>query len=133
MNASATRERGHSGMRGAADFMISMTPVDDLIHVECSKQRNAAPFDRITLKLVPAPDGSACVLRPAGDVVRSDQFTPAQDKVYTVLRDTFGRDGATKTEWKTACSEIPDRTFYLVIEGARGSRTTSHASAIASA
>jgi RecA-family ATPase len=39
-NAGGTRERRHSAMRGAADFMIAMNPVDDVIHVESSKQRN---------------------------------------------------------------------------------------------
>ena len=38
-NATGNRERGHSAMRGAADFMIALTPVDDLIVVECSKQQ----------------------------------------------------------------------------------------------
>ena len=44
-NAGGGRERGHSGLRAGVDTMISLTPVDDVILVECSKQRNAAPFD----------------------------------------------------------------------------------------
>ena len=111
-NAIGSRERGHSAMRGAADFMISMTPVDDAIHVECSKQRNAAPFEKLLLKLVPLPDGDGCVLRLATDVLPSALLTPAQDKALAILRETFGPGGATKAEWLRACNGIAERTFF---------------------
>ena len=111
-NAAGSRERGHSAMRGAADFMISVTPVDDVIHLECSKQRNAAPFDKLCLKLLPAADGTGCVLRLASDVLPASALTPAQAKVYAILRDTFSIDGATKSEWQRTCHDMPERTFY---------------------
>jgi hypothetical protein len=110
-NAGGTRERGHSAMRGAADFMISMTPVDDAIHVECNKQRNGSPFQPITLKLVPVAEGG-CVLRPASDVLPSTAFSAAQQKVYAVLQETFATDGATKSEWQRACLDIAERSFH---------------------
>src|SRR5688572_5812607 len=47
-NASGTRERGHSAMRGAADFMIEMRPEDDVVKLECSKMRNGPPFETMT-------------------------------------------------------------------------------------
>jgi hypothetical protein len=78
-------------MRGAADFMFSMTPVDDAIHLECSKQCNAVPFDRIPLKLVLDPGGNGRVLRPAGDVLPAAGLSPIQAKVYGVLRDILRR------------------------------------------
>jgi hypothetical protein len=112
-NAGGTRERGHSAMRGAADFMISITPVDDALHVECSKQRNGPLFEPFTLKLVPLPEGG-CVLRPAGDVLSSSALTPMQAKVIAVLRETFSSDGATKSEWQRACQDVPERTFHRV-------------------
>lgn len=114
-NASGNRERGHTAMRGAADFMISLTPTDDLIHVECSKQRNAAPFEKLLLKIVPASDGQGCVMRLASDVLPSAALTHAETKVLSVLRDTFqSATGATKTEWRGSCQDIPERTFYYV-------------------
>lgn len=114
-NASGSRERGHSSMRGACDFMISMTPLDDLIHVECSKQRNGAPFDKITLKLVPAPDGQGCVMRLASDVLPSSGLTANERRAYDALRDGFRpEEGATKTEWLKVCTGMPDSTFYRV-------------------
>ncbi|HEY0876689.1 MAG TPA: AAA family ATPase [Vicinamibacterales bacterium] len=111
-NAGGSRERGHTAMRGAADFMIAMTPVDDVIHVECSKQRNAAPFERLTLRLTPMPDGDGCILRRADDVIQGETLTPAQTKVLAVLRETFGADGATKTEWQRTCADVNERTFH---------------------
>jgi hypothetical protein len=111
-NASGSRERGHTSMRGAADAMISMTPVDDIIKVECSKQRNAALFDEINLKLVPLPDNTGCVLRLASDVLPSPDLTAIQQKAFGVLKDTFSESGATKTEWQRACQDIAERSFH---------------------
>jgi hypothetical protein len=88
--------------------------VDDTIHVECSKQRNAAPFEKLLLKLVPLPDGDGCVLRRAEDVLPPSGLTPAQAKVYGVLRESFAADGATKTEWRASCPDVAERTFYHV-------------------
>jgi hypothetical protein len=110
-NAGGSRERGHSSMRGAADTMISVTPVDDAVHVECSKQRNAAPFAPFLLKLVPVPDGG-CVLRLASDVLPCSGLTPIQSKVLAILRETFAATGATKAEWRSACQDVAERSFH---------------------
>ena len=115
-NAGGSRERGHSAMRGAADCMISVTPVDDVIHVECSKQRNAAPFEKMLLKLVPAPDGEGCVLRSASEVLPSKDLTPAQQKAISILCESFASTGATKSEWQRAAQDIPERTFHRACE-----------------
>lgn len=110
-NAGGTRERGHSAMRGAADCMICVTPVDDVIHVEGSKQRNGSPFPPITLKLVPIAEGG-CVLRLASDVLPSSSLTTVQQKVYTILRETFAASGATKSEWRNAAADVAERSFH---------------------
>jgi KaiC/GvpD/RAD55 family RecA-like ATPase len=110
-NASGNRERGHSAMRGSADFMIALTPVDDVVHVECSKQRNAPNFDTFTLKLTPVPDGG-CVFRLASDVLPTNTLTAVQAKVYAVLRDTFAAEGATKGEWQRTCADVAERSFH---------------------
>lgn len=111
-NAAGTRERGHSAMRGAADFMISLTPVDDVVHVESSKQRNGPPFPTIQLRLVPGVGGHGVVFRLAADVISDGSLTTAQAKALGVLRDTFGPEGASKSEWQRACPDIADRTFF---------------------
>jgi hypothetical protein len=128
-NAGGSRERGHSSMRGAADTMISVTPVDDQIHVECSKQRNGSPFAPMLLKLVPLPEGG-CVLRLATDVMPSSGLTPLQDKVLGVLLDTFAANGATKSEWRTACQDVAERSFHraakVLVECGRVRQSGTH-------
>ena len=111
-NAGGSRERGHSGLRAGVDTMISLTPVDDQILVECSKQRNAAPFEPLTLKLVPVPDTGGCVLRAASEVLQNSGLTVTQQKAFTVLRDTFSQEGATKSEWQRTCHDIAERSFH---------------------
>jgi hypothetical protein len=110
-NASGDRERGHSAMRSAVDTMISVTTTDDLIHVECSKQRNGPAFEPIPLRLVPVNEGG-CVLRLAGDIPSPLNLTAAQEKALRMLRDTFGAMGATKSEWQRACQDVKERTFH---------------------
>lgn len=128
-NASGSRERGHSSMRGAADAMISVTQVDDVIKVECSKQRNAGLFTEINLKLVPLSEGG-CVLRLASDVLPSSSLTNTQQKVYSILRDTFADTGATKAEWQRACQDVAERSFHraakVLVEGGLVRQAGSH-------
>lgn len=111
-NASGSRERGHTSLRGGVDTMVSLTPVDDLVHVECSKQRNGPPFAPFSLKLVPVPDAAGCVLRLANEVLPSSALTVTQRKALVTLRENFGTDGATKTEWQRACQDVAERSFH---------------------
>lgn len=119
-NAGGTRERGHSAMRGSSDFMIAMNPTDDVITVEINKNRNGATGETFNLRLVPAPDGDGCVLRLAADVLTTSALSAAQQKALTVLTSTFSAAGATKTEWRSTCQDMAERTFYhaaKVLEG----------------
>lgn len=109
-NASGNRERGHSSMRGAADFMLEMRPEDDVVKLECSKMRNGPMFDTLTLKLLPVEGG--CVFRLASDVLPSKMLSVTQTRVLAVLTDVFSADGATKSEWQRACGEVPERSFH---------------------
>lgn len=110
-NAGGSRERGHSAMRGAADTMLALNLSDDLIKFECSKQRNGAAFKPFTLKLVEGTNGG-CVFRLAADMPATEQLTPNQQKALDVLRDNFSSDGAHKSEWQRACSDMQERTFH---------------------
>jgi len=110
-NASGSRERGHSALRGAADTMLSLTAVDDALELECTKQRNGAAFKTQKLRLVVMPEGG-CVLRPAAAVAASATLTSAQIKALSVLRESFLAEGATKTEWQRSLPDMQERTFY---------------------
>lgn len=112
-NASGSRERGHSSMRGAADAMLQLTPTDDEIEVLVDKQRNGPRGYTLTLTLSPVAGVPGCVLVPAlDDAPGSDQLTEAQQRCLDILRTTFGQDGATKTEWLRVMSGMSERTFY---------------------
>lgn len=108
-NAGGSRERGHSAIRGAMDTMLALVPSDDVVKLECNKQRNAAPFESITLKLTEGKGG--CVFRLASDVAPSTALSPHQRKVLESLRENFAA-GATKAEWQRSCSDVPERTFH---------------------
>ena len=91
-NASGMRERGHSAMRGAADFMIEMRPEDDVVKLECSKIRNGPAFQTLTLKLTSVPDAHGLVFRLASDVLPIGTLSASQGKVLAVLSDVFSVD-----------------------------------------
>lgn len=111
-NASGTRERGHSAMRGAADFMIEMKPEDDVVKLECTKMRNGPAFPTLNLKLTPVPDANGLVFRLASEVLPSGTLSLSQTKVLAVLTDVFSADGASKSEWQRTCADIPERSFH---------------------
>jgi hypothetical protein len=90
--------------------MIALSPMDDAVTVECSKQRNGPPFPSFTLKPVMFGDGLA--LLPASDVLPDDGLTPTQEKVLGILRSTFDGTGASKTEWQRASLDVPERSFH---------------------
>lgn len=120
-NAGGSRERGHSAMRGAADTMIVLSQSDDIVKLECNKQRNGPPFKALTLKLTELPEGG-CVFRLAADMAPATELTTIQRKVYDALRDTFAAEGATKSEWQSTCNDIADRSFHRACKvlGERG-------------
>jgi hypothetical protein len=53
---------------GAADTMISLTKEDCSMVIKCAKQKDAAPFGDIGLRLVPI--GESCVLEPDSEASR---------------------------------------------------------------
>jgi len=108
-NAGGSRERGHSAIRGAMDTMLALAPADDIVKFECNKQRNAAPFNAITLKLTEGKGG--CLFRLASDVAVTVDLTTNQRKVLDCLKENFAT-GATKAEWRNSCQDVAERTFH---------------------
>lgn len=112
-NKAGTSERGSGALRGACDAMFQLTKADDLIRLECSKMKDAEPFEPFDLRLVPAFEGAKyCVVRPAGDVRQSDELTDAQGKALHALRELFGVTGATSQEWIDVVPAMHKATFY---------------------
>jgi hypothetical protein len=74
--------------------------------------------------------GGGCVFRLPTDVLPSNTLTPIQSKALSALRDTFSSQGATKSEWRSACQDIAERSFHratkVLIERGFVSQTGAH-------
>ena len=111
-NKSGSSARGSGAFVAAVDTMLHLTAADDLLTLTCEKQKDAAPFDPIAIKLVPVPDGTGCIVRLASDMLPSRTLTQAESRALTALQTLFLSDGATATEWQRAIPEIQERTFF---------------------
>ena len=56
-------ERGSGALRGACDTMLQLVETDDQLRLLCTKQKDAARFDPIDLRMVPS--GGGCVMQLA--------------------------------------------------------------------
>lgn len=112
-NAGGERERGSTALRGAADTMIQVQSSDGTITVSCEKQKDAAPFDPLTLSLIPVAE-SAVVTAIEGLQLRPDELAPSKLKVLQLLQETFGQEGATASKWEKVCEEakVAKRTYW---------------------
>lgn len=102
-NKGGTIERGSSALRGACDSMIRVTGDDDVIVIESTKTKDAAPFEPRYMKLLPVQndDGTESrVMIPASRIVQStsDPLTPNQLKLLRAMSLEVFRAGATFTD-----------------------------------
>ena len=81
-----SRERGHSSLRGSADTMLMVRRSDDEITVGCEKQKDAAPFPDVKLRLKYVPDADGCLLVASGDIPTCTDLTPVQRRTMEVFR-----------------------------------------------
>jgi hypothetical protein len=107
-------ERGSSALRGAVGTMLKVTNDDDMIKLECDKQKDAAPFDKWRLSLTPTADGESCTVEVVGGTGRSNVPNARDVSVLEILETHFGQAGASTTEWLRVAKDmkIADRTFY---------------------
>ena len=105
-------ERGSSALRGGVDTMLSMDNVDDTIRLSCTKQKNAAEFDPISLKLVPTEDGNSCVLREASQITRTAELSRTQARLLAALRSGATTHGLTTQEWRASVPDVIERTYH---------------------
>ena len=109
-NAAGDRERGSTVLRGAADTMIFAKAEDGVVTVECAKQKDAAPFDKIRLELRPVADSAVVTLTDPMRVT-TETLTPIEREILEALNAAFLEDGATASEWLKAQSR-PEGTFF---------------------
>ncbi len=93
-------ERGSSALRGAADTMLCLSGTISNLRLTCEKQKDAAPFQPISLRLetIELGDGEAsCVIRPGSD---GSRIHPSNDHQKAILQILSGAGELTHTELK---------------------------------
>lgn len=104
--------RGSIAVDGAATTTIKVTKSDDLIDIDCSKQKDAAPFDPIKLRLISY--GSSAILSPIDLGAPSNMDGPAIGKLKNIWWDLFG------TNWQSAgtlmeVTGVSKTTFFRAV------------------
>lgn len=99
-NKEGRQERGNSALRGAADVMIRLDDMDDVICVECTKSKDAQKFPTRYIRLLSIElekDVSAPVVVAAELVKRrrEDPLTVTQQRILDTLAQPVFKEGAT--------------------------------------
>ena len=102
--------RGSSALIGAADTMIKCEGEGGYFSVDCEKQRDAEPFEKISLALLAVEldgGGSSCVPVSLLDAPAPPPpiWVKNVEQVMEILRTDFGSEGAVHGDWKRACIE----------------------------
>ncbi len=104
------RERGSSALRGAVDTMMALDDRGSTVGLVCEKQKDGAPFDRVSLQLVPGSESMVFV--PAGSTGDRSEHSVAEadEDMLAALAKSPG--GLTTSKWKKACS-MPESSFHV--------------------
>lgn len=87
--------RGSTAMEGAATTVIQVTKDEELVTVRCLKQKDAAPFDDIQLRLV--PHGDSAVLALADQIERPERAVERCARWLAGWRETFADEWVSVT------------------------------------
>jgi hypothetical protein len=104
-------ERGSTALRGAADTMLELKKHGDVVTIASDKQKDAADFHEIKLRLVSTDE--SCFLELAPETSQTDSPTGAARIALTALREASDDEGLSYTRWMTA-SGLEERTFLRV-------------------
>lgn len=78
--------RGSTALEGAATTIVKVSKDDELLTVECTKQKDAAPFDEFTLRMVPTGDSATLLITERG--ATSSTLSGAAAKMARTWWDT---------------------------------------------
>lgn len=103
--------RGSTAIEGAATTILRAAKDGQLVTVTNPKQKDGPEQTPLTLALTPL--GDSAIL--SHEAVGIDQLTrSSEDRILTVLWDSFGTDGATKTELRDA-ADLPKTSYYRAV------------------
>lgn len=111
-------ERGSSSLKGGADTMIEITAEEDLIKIDCIKQKDAEAFEPYYLKR--AKFDSSCVVVPAQpqDTINQDSGKPNAkllDLLEILNLDTFAQAGAKSQQLVSALNIGQSRSGVVTL------------------
>jgi hypothetical protein len=105
--------RGSTALEGAATTILRVSKDGTMVEIANPKQKDALEQPPLLLALTPI-GGSAILSHEAVGI--AGFTTESESHVLTVLRDSFGNRGATKTELRDAAGQ-PKSTWYRSING----------------
>lgn len=82
--------RGSTAMEGAATTIIRVSKDDDVLEIECQKQKDAVAFDPFKLRLVSME--SSAILTPTDAAPKIDGSSPAVKKMLTTWWESHESD-----------------------------------------
>lgn len=109
--------RGSTALEGAADTTVRVTKDGSTVRLDNSKQKNAAEFPPILLRLVPV--GDSAVLQSQNGVGLTDELNQSEQALLTVMRDSFGTTGASGSTLRDV-TELPKTSFYRALNALVG-------------
>lgn len=104
-------ERGSSALRGSADVMLGVSANKGVVVLECEKQKDAAPFNPIRLRLVETC--GSCAVQVA-DASKRDPDTVSSGALAALT--ALGQNGGLRCKDWLSASGIPPGTFYRYLE-----------------
>jgi hypothetical protein len=102
--------RGSTAMEGAATTIVRVHKDGPHVRLDCKKQKDAAPFDPILLRLEAEGDGAVLV---GGS--NSARVTQSEEAILSTLRELFGSTGASASALMKA-SELAESSFYRALK-----------------
>jgi hypothetical protein len=84
--------RGSTALEGAATTLVRVTKDGTHLKIDNPKQKDAAEFDPIRLRLVPRLNSAVCM--PFDSASAAAELSETENRIIETLRETFGTKGA---------------------------------------
>jgi hypothetical protein len=106
--------RGSTALEGAAATIVRVTKDGAHLVAENPKQKDAAGFEPIRLRLVPRLESA--VVQSHDGVGLAEELSASEQKIIDTLRDLFGTDGAPGSRLFDVAG-LPKTSYYRALKG----------------
>lgn len=101
--------RGSTALEGAATTIARVTKDGPHVRIDCTKQKDAEPFDPLLLRL--SPCGESAVLQSQNGVGLTEELTKSEQIILQAMRDSFGTTGAAGGTLRDLVA-LPKTSYY---------------------